>query len=241
MMAAAVTQTVVLHQYFFRVFRVGMNLRSTVIVAVYQKAIRLSIGARQSKSVGEIVNIMSTDSQRLQDLTTYLQMIWSAPLQIALSIYFLWQQIGVSVMAGVAVMIFFIPFQGILARRLKTFQTKLMKVKDQRVNLTNEALNGIKLIKYSGWENNFVTRIRTIRNAELKQLLHYMVRQGCYLFPTCAAGEGPVRHVFPAVQCGVVSVLVLCAASRVAVILCYVFPHGQPTHCCEVSFSSSVP
>lgn len=111
MMAASVLQTIVLHQYFFRVFRVGMNLRSTVIVAVYQKAIRLSAAARQSRSVGEIVNIMSTDSQRMQDLTTYLQMIWSAPLQIALSVYFLWQQIGPAVMAGVAVMIFFIPFQ----------------------------------------------------------------------------------------------------------------------------------
>jgi hypothetical protein len=40
-----------------------------------------------------------------------LQMIWSAPVQIALSLYFLWAQIGVSVMAGVAVMIVFIPFQ----------------------------------------------------------------------------------------------------------------------------------
>jgi hypothetical protein len=49
-------------QYFFRVFRVGMNLRSTVIVAVYQKAIKLSLSARQSRSVGEIVNIMSTGS-----------------------------------------------------------------------------------------------------------------------------------------------------------------------------------
>jgi hypothetical protein len=40
-----------------------------------------------------------------------LQMVWSAPLQIALSLYFLYLQIGVSVLAGLAVMILFIPFQ----------------------------------------------------------------------------------------------------------------------------------
>ena len=38
-------------------------------------------------------------------------MLWSAPLQIALSVYFLWQQIGPSVLAGVAAMLLFIPFQ----------------------------------------------------------------------------------------------------------------------------------
>jgi ATP-binding cassette subfamily C (CFTR/MRP) protein 1 len=60
------TQTVVLHQYFFRVFRVGMNMRSCVIVAVYNKALRLSVTAKQNNSVGEIVNIMSTGASLSQ-------------------------------------------------------------------------------------------------------------------------------------------------------------------------------
>jgi ATP-binding cassette subfamily C (CFTR/MRP) protein 1 len=111
MLVASLVQTVALHQYFFRVLRVGMNLRSAVIAAVYRKAITVSITARQTKSTGEVVNIMSTDSQRLQDLTTYLQMLWSAPFQIAMSLYFLWQQIGPSVLAGVGAMVLFIPFQ----------------------------------------------------------------------------------------------------------------------------------
>jgi hypothetical protein len=37
---------------------------------------------------------MSVDAQRLMDLTTYLNMLWSAPLQIALAIYFLYQILG---------------------------------------------------------------------------------------------------------------------------------------------------
>jgi ATP-binding cassette subfamily C (CFTR/MRP) protein 1 len=39
---------------------------------------------------------MSVDAQRFMDLTTYLNMIWSAPLQIALALYFLWQILGKS-------------------------------------------------------------------------------------------------------------------------------------------------
>jgi hypothetical protein len=47
-------------RYFFRVLRVGMNLRSAVIAAVYRKSIAVSITSRQSSSTGELVNIMST-------------------------------------------------------------------------------------------------------------------------------------------------------------------------------------
>lgn len=44
--------------------------------------------------MGEIVNLMSVDAQRFMDLTAYLNMLWSAPLQIALSLYFLYQILG---------------------------------------------------------------------------------------------------------------------------------------------------
>lgn len=41
--------------------------------------------------MGEMVNLMSVDAQRFMDLITYINMIWSAPLQVVLALYFLWQ------------------------------------------------------------------------------------------------------------------------------------------------------
>lgn len=46
--------------------------------------------ARRSSTVGEIVNLMSVDAQRFMDLATYINMIWSAPLQVVLALYLLW-------------------------------------------------------------------------------------------------------------------------------------------------------
>jgi ATP-binding cassette subfamily C (CFTR/MRP) protein 1 len=54
----------------------------------------MSNTARKESTVGEIVNLMSVDAQRFTDLTAYLNMIWSAPLQIALALYFLWGILG---------------------------------------------------------------------------------------------------------------------------------------------------
>jgi ATP-binding cassette subfamily C (CFTR/MRP) protein 1 len=94
MVAAACLQSLVLGQYFHRMFIVGMRVRTAVISAVYRKALKLSNAARKDSTVGEIVNLMSVDAQRFMDLTTYLNMIWSAPLQISLAMYFLWMQLG---------------------------------------------------------------------------------------------------------------------------------------------------
>ena len=63
---------------------------------------KLSNAARQGATVGEIVNLMSVDSQKLQDAPGYLHMLWSAPLTIALAMYFLWQQLGPATLAGIA-------------------------------------------------------------------------------------------------------------------------------------------
>ena len=37
---------------------------------------------------------MSVDSQRLMDVMTYINIIWSGPLQITLALIFLWQELG---------------------------------------------------------------------------------------------------------------------------------------------------
>lgn len=73
-------------------------------------------------TVGEIVNLMSVDAQRFMDLTTYLHTIWSAPLQIALAMYFLWQELGPSVLAGLGVLILLVPFNAYISMKARNYQ-----------------------------------------------------------------------------------------------------------------------
>ena len=54
------------------------------------QALVITNSARKPSTVGEIVNLMSVDAQRFMDLTTYINMIWSAPLQVILALYLLW-------------------------------------------------------------------------------------------------------------------------------------------------------
>lgn len=42
----------------------------------------MSNGARRQNTVGEMVNLMSVDAQRLMDLMTYINMLWSGKMQM---------------------------------------------------------------------------------------------------------------------------------------------------------------
>lgn len=109
------------------------------------QALRLSNKARQTTTVGEIVNLMSVDAQRFMDTMSYINMVWSAPLQIILSLIFLYNTLGPSIFAGFGVMVVMIPLNGVLASKARKFQISQMKKKDTRIKLVNEVLNGIKV------------------------------------------------------------------------------------------------
>ncbi|XP_078610229.1 multidrug resistance-associated protein 1-like isoform X14 [Branchiostoma floridae x Branchiostoma japonicum] len=170
LLLVAIIQSLVLHQYFHGCFVMGMRLRTVIISAVYKKSLVVTNEARKSSTVGEIVNLMSVDAQRFMDLSTYLHMIWSAPFQIAVSLYFLWQTLGPSILAGLGVMILLIPINIVMANKTKQLQVKQMIQKDARIKLMNEVLNGIKVLKLYAWELSFKEKIEKIRSKELQIL-----------------------------------------------------------------------
>jgi len=51
----------------------------------------INSSARRTCSVGEIVNLVSADTQKLMDFVVYFNAVWLAPIEIALCLFFLWQ------------------------------------------------------------------------------------------------------------------------------------------------------
>lgn len=130
-----------------QVFLMGMHWRGIMVSAVFAKSLRLSNTARKDTTVGEIVNLMSVDAQRFQvpssstlhqhrvrveslkDVTTYVCMMWSSPMQITLSLFFLWRILGPSVLAGLAVMILLMPLNFLLMSLMRKWSIEQMKHK----------------------------------------------------------------------------------------------------------------
>ncbi|XP_067242985.1 canalicular multispecific organic anion transporter 1 isoform X2 [Chanodichthys erythropterus] len=182
LLVVAFFQSVILQQYFNRCFILGMKVRTAIMAAVYKKALVVSNDSRKESTAGEIVNLMSADAQRFNDVTNFIHLLWSCPLQIALSIAFLWIELGPSVLAGLLVMVLMVPINGWLANKSRGFQVQNMKFKDSRMKIVNDILNGIKILKYYAWESSFESQVQEIREKELKVMRKYVYLSSVSIF-----------------------------------------------------------
>ncbi|XP_040570074.1 multidrug resistance-associated protein 1 [Lepeophtheirus salmonis] len=185
--ASSTVGSLVLSKFFYKMYVVGMKIKTSLISTIYRKALRVPTSTKKNISTGEIVNLMSVDAQKIVDLMPYINTVWSAPFQITIAIYLLWQTLGPSVLAGVLVMILLIPFNGFIASRTKTLQTNQMKEKDERIKLLNEVVQGIKIVKLYAWEQSFLDIISNVRSKEVKILTHigYLQAGNSFIW-TCA-------------------------------------------------------
>lgn len=187
LMVTALIQSLCLQQYFQGCFVLGMRVRTALMAAVYKKALTVSNSTRKESTVGETVNLMSADAQRFMDLTNFIHLLWSSPMQIGLSVVFLWLELGPSVLAGLAVMVLLVPINIVLANLSKGLQMKNMKKKDSRMKIMNEILSGIKILKFYAWEPSFENQVEDIREKELHHMLRYSYLHSVSFFIfTCA-------------------------------------------------------
>jgi ABC-type bacteriocin/lantibiotic exporter with double-glycine peptidase domain len=107
--------------------------------------------------------------------------------------YFLWGQVGPSCIAGLVVILLMIPTANFVARLQGRIQKTLMEARDARTSLNSEILGAMKVIKIQAWEENFRTKLLSLRNAELDRLWRYFLTSGlsvryllCSLLCDCA-------------------------------------------------------
>nr|XP_057926636.1 multidrug resistance-associated protein 1 [Doryrhamphus excisus] len=158
------------HQYMYTCFTVGMRVKTAVMGLVYRKSLVINSAARRTCTVGEIVNLVSADTQKLMDFVVYFNAVWLAPIEIALCLFFLWQHLGPSALAGIATVILIFPLNGLIAKKRSKLQEIQMKFMDSRIRLMNEILNGIKILKFYAWEKAFLEQVLGHREKELKAL-----------------------------------------------------------------------
>uniref|UniRef100_A0A8C9WC03 ABC-type glutathione-S-conjugate transporter n=1 Tax=Scleropages formosus TaxID=113540 RepID=A0A8C9WC03_SCLFO len=167
------------HQYMYMCFTVGMRVKTAVMGLVYRKTLVINSAARRTCTVGEIVNLVSADTQKLMDFVVYFNAVWMAPIEIALCLFFLWQHLGPSALAGIATVILIFPLNGFIAKKRSKLQEIQMKYMDGRIKLMNEILNGIKFLKFYAWEKAFQNQVLDYREKDSSSFLPEAI---CILF-----------------------------------------------------------
>ena len=150
----------------------NLKVRASMITALYRHT--LSLPSYRLKgpdfSVGQVINYMSIDTDRIVNFSPSLHALWSLPFQFVVSFYLLYNQLGISVFAGIVFTVAMIPINKCIADMIGKYSTKMMDAKDERVKCMSEVLQGIRVMKYFAWEDYFTNKVNKIRKSELKQL-----------------------------------------------------------------------
>lgn len=154
-------------QYFQNVMRVGYRLRSTLIAAVFRKSLRLTHESRKNFASGKITNLMTTDSEALQQICQSLHTIWSAPFRIIVALVLLYQLLGVAALIGALLLVLMFPIQTFVISKMQKLTKEGLQRTDKRIGLMNEVLAAMDTVKSYAWENSFQSKVQDVRNEEL--------------------------------------------------------------------------
>ncbi|KAJ0391017.1 hypothetical protein ATCC90586_010993 [Pythium insidiosum] len=154
--------------------RAGINARMIVINGVYQKVLKLSSTARHAMNSGDIITLAGVDSERLYE--AYAIGLWSlvSPLMIVTVCILIGVEMGFYVaLAAAACCIAILVYAMTNSRQIGLVRRDILQVAGERIKVTNESLQGIRVIKMYAWEDSVAARVREIRDREIKLIRKY--------------------------------------------------------------------
>jgi len=164
--------SIIVHQLYGECNRMGVKVKAALNVLIYRKTLKLS---RIKGGAGEVINIISTDVTRVNDLIVNFHFLWSAFLEVSLIVILAFIEIGLSAIPCLVFVLILTPLQmylGKVTSDLNRIQTQLTT---ERVHIMSEILIAIKLIKFYAWEKPFASKISDVRSREMYTIYKGMI------------------------------------------------------------------
>ncbi|XP_077856030.1 ATP-binding cassette sub-family C member 10 isoform X14 [Macaca mulatta] len=98
--SGAVLGAVLQNQYGYEVCKVKLQARGAVLNILYRKTLQLG---PSRPPTGEALNLLGTDSERLLNFAGSFHEAWGLPLQLAITLYMLYQQLVTELLSGIRV------------------------------------------------------------------------------------------------------------------------------------------
>ncbi|XP_041797019.1 multidrug resistance-associated protein 5-like [Chelmon rostratus] len=149
-------------------YRTGSRLRGAILSLAFHKILKLR--SIRDKSVGQLVNMCSSDGQRMFEAAAVGSLLAGGPLVAVLGVAYNLFILGPTSLLGSAVFILFYPTMMFSSRLTAYFRRKGVAVTDRRVQKMNEILSYIKFIKMYAWVKAFAQDVHRIREEERRIL-----------------------------------------------------------------------
>ncbi|XP_077146263.1 ATP-binding cassette sub-family C member 5 isoform X3 [Ranitomeya variabilis] len=172
-------------------YRTGSRLRGAILTMAFKKILKLK--NIKEKSLGELINVCSSDGQRVFEAAAVGSLLAGGPIVAVLGMVYNVYILGPTGFLGSAVFILFYPAMMFVSRLTAYFRRKCVSVTDERVQKMNEVLNYIKFIKMYAWVKAISQNVQKIRENERK-----ILEKGGY-FQSITVGVAPIVVVIASV------------------------------------------
>uniref|UniRef100_A0A3B4FVI5 ATP binding cassette subfamily C member 4 n=1 Tax=Pundamilia nyererei TaxID=303518 RepID=A0A3B4FVI5_9CICH len=156
---------------------------------IFIEALCLNSSALAKTTTGQIVNLLSNDVNKFDEVTLYLHFLWIGPLQAVSVIILLLYAIGPSCLAGMAVFFFMMPVQTMFGRLFSRLRAETAVLTDERIRTMSEVISGIRVIKMYGWEKPFGALVDEVRRMEISKIMKSSYLRGLNMASFFAASK----------------------------------------------------
>ncbi|XP_038050083.1 multidrug resistance-associated protein 5-like [Patiria miniata] len=170
--------------FWLTIFRTATRLRNGLLSMTFKKIARLR--SLQDKTVGEIVNICTNDSQRLFDAMSIGNLLISSCFLLVSCITAVSIIVGPAALIGVlGTFMVITPMQLVMGRVIAKLRQRGILITDERVQKMSEVLTYVKLIKMYAWEAPFAKKVAAIRATErtILERVAYIISFSLSLIP----------------------------------------------------------
>ncbi|KAG0005591.1 hypothetical protein BGZ79_003502 [Entomortierella chlamydospora] len=166
---SAIFSTLFDGQFQFICSTASLKARGVLVNLIYRKALRLSSTNKQ-EGMGSIVNHMSTDIDKVMVFFNVAHYIWSAVIELVITMVLLYSEVRYAIFASIGVVIVIALISVVVSPKISNAQKQMMKLSDHRMKLITELVNYIKSIKLYAWESYFGGKISKVRVEQLNYL-----------------------------------------------------------------------
>ena len=159
----------------------AIQIQTICNTVLFKKILKLQQSTLHTVSIGHIINLISTETFKIQFGVPYWNWVWVAPVLIIASIALTLIWIGPIGLVGILYIILQTPAEIILGYTFAHFNHLKSLTGDKRIELMDQIIRGMRVIKFYVWENPFIASIRKIRKKEVSYVAKSAAAQSvCY-------------------------------------------------------------
>jgi len=148
----------------------GVMMQNGLVAMVFRKTLVLRNDAFLAMTSGKLTNLITTDAGKVRSVMDLGDGLIGAPLQLTVAMVSLHHFFGSALYIGLAYWLLFLPLTKPIMDTLERNNERVQKKTDARVQLVEETVAAVQIVKCNAWEDAVKERIHLARQQEMQAI-----------------------------------------------------------------------